>query len=501
MLAVSYKALPLFRISVCKHKRDPLLCSGAFTAPPQDGDELKVKVSLQLGRSLCSARATRRDIYQLIIMGLILKILIYLGVCSGVQSVHRMSWLPCQFTDERVFRNNENHTETELIHREAMLQFGQTGDAPVNPHAITFLVTGSKLDLRRYVEEVEPEQLECELRRYSTEGIHVRWPVQAAKDYNRWFICTIKHTKGLFTATSFLRHPSDQPPSGQQDYHSWSAIADREILSTTAVMVVKTQSPSVKVGLGAQQKLHCQFAVDHKGPDVTVEWHWQNRGERLRLFSHTSRSGQTQGSGVGLKSLAGGDASYALPFAKMSSEGLYVCSVSVTPLFASLDISLHIEEAPRVSLNVGPTLSLQQGEEQKVVCEAADYYPLDVEIVWYEQDPAASGQRVGASLPKVLQNVLLSSHRHNQDKTYSLSAFFYLQASLRDSGRQFTCSVHHQSLRVPIRKSFILTVEEPSSWMFTLTVGFIMVILLIILFVMLRLLHSARKQSVKNKPY
>lgn len=108
-------------------------------------------------------------------------------------------------------------------------------------------------------------------------------------------------------------------------------------------MVVKTQSPSVKVGLGAQQKLHCQFAVDHKGPDVTVEWHWQNRGERLRLFSHTSRSGQTQGSGVGLKSLAGGDASYALPFAKMSSEGLYVCSVSVTPLFASLDISLHIE--------------------------------------------------------------------------------------------------------------------------------------------------------------
>ena len=75
------------------------------------------------------------------------------------------------------------------------------------------------------------------------------------------------------------------------------------------------------------------------------------------------------------------------------------------------------------------------------------------------QDPAVSGQRVGAPLPKVLQNVLLSSHKHNQDKTYSLTAFFYLQASLRDSGKQFTCSVSHQSLRVPIKKSFILTVE------------------------------------------
>ena len=81
------------------------------------------------------------------------------------------------------------------------------GDDPVNPHAVTFLVTGkscsllhninntercsvllystvfcsvvgSKLDLRDYVEGVEAEQLDCELRRYSTEGIHVHWPAR-----------------------------------------------------------------------------------------------------------------------------------------------------------------------------------------------------------------------------------------------------------------------------------------------------------------------------------
>lgn len=108
---------------------------------------------------------------------------------------------------------------------------------------------------------------------------------------------------------------------------------------------------------------------------------------------------------------------------------------------------------------MGPTFSLQEGQEQKVVCEANSYYPLDVEIVWYEQDPAASGQRVGAPLPKVLDNILLSSHKHNQDRTYSLSAFFYLKASLRQSGKQFTCSVSHHSLKVPIKKSFILNVE------------------------------------------
>ncbi|XP_075956341.1 tapasin-like [Anarhichas minor] len=431
-------------------------------------------------------------------MSLILKILSYLCLCAGVQCVHQVSWLPCKFTDEHVFMN-DGLTETQHIHREAMLQFGQAGDTPVNPHAITFLITGSKLDLRRFVEDAEAEQLECELRRYSTGGIYVRWPFKGGQEYNRWFSCILKHDK--FTVTGFLRHPSDEPPPGQQDYRSWPAIGDRETLTTSVAMVIKTQSPSVRAGLGSQQKLHCQFAVDHKAPNVTVEWHRQHRGERTRLFSYNGRTGRSEGSGVGQRSLAGGDASYSLPFAKMTSEGTYICSVSVIPLFVSLDISLHIEEPPRVSLNIGPALSLQEGGEQKVSCDAESYYPLDVEIVWYVQDAATAGRRVGAPLPKELQNVLLSSHKHNQDNTYSLTAFFYLEASLKDSGKQYTCSVSHQSLRMPIRKSFILTVEEPSSWMYNLVFGFGAVTLVVVLLVLLRYLQSARKQAVMKKPY
>lgn len=383
-----------------------------------------------------------------------------------------MPWLPCQFNDEHVSVNNEGHRETQLIHREAILQFGQKGVAPVNPDAVTFLVIASKLELRRFVEGVDADELQCELNRYSTEGIHVRWPVKGAEEYNRWFICTLKHSRGLFTVISFLRQPSDQPPSGEQDYRRWPVIEDRNVLTTTVVMVMKTQTPVVKATLGSQQKLHCQFNIDHKAAAITVEWHWQYRGERIKLFSHASRSGQTEGTGVDKKSLVAGDATYTLPFAKMNSEGAYICSVSVMPLFGSLDISLHIEEPPRVSLSVGPTLSLLEGEEKKVICEVENYYPLDVETVWYHQDLADVGKRVGAALPDVLDNVLLSSHKHNQDKTFSVSVFFYLQASVNNSGRQFTCSVSHKSLRVPVRKSFILTVENRMSRALTLTVGF-----------------------------
>lgn len=58
-----------------------------------------------------------------------------------------MSWLPCRFTDERVFQK-DGLTEIDIIYREAMLQFGQKGDAPVNTHAITFLVTGKTCSLK-----------------------------------------------------------------------------------------------------------------------------------------------------------------------------------------------------------------------------------------------------------------------------------------------------------------------------------------------------------------
>lgn len=110
-----------------------------------------------------------------------------------------------------------------------------------------------------------------------------------------------------------------------------------------AAMVMKTLTPSVRAGLGSKQKLHCQFAVDHHGPNFDVEWLLQQRGERTSLFSHSSRSVQSKGSGVLHRSLADGDASYTLPFTKLSSEGTYICSVSVLPLLVSMDIVLQIE--------------------------------------------------------------------------------------------------------------------------------------------------------------
>lgn len=391
-------------------------------------------------------------------MNVRLKILLLcIWLLAGLLQASQISWLPCNFMDESVFYNNEGHVETKHSNRDAMLQFGQKGDQPINPKAVTFLITSSKLDLTRFFKNVDSiDQLSCELQRYSTEGIHVRWPVPGEHEYNRWFTGKITDSKKHVTLLSFIRQSTAQPPTGQHDYRNWTAIEDREVLTTTVVMVMKTETPSIKASLRSEQKLDCRFFVDHKAANVEVKWH--KSGERTVLFSHSRQTGTRQGSGVTLKALSKGEASYSVPLTQISNQGVHICSVTVPPLNGSLEITLQIQEAPKVSLNTGPSLSLTLGEkERKVICEADHYYPLDVNIQWTRQDEADGGQRV-------VDNVLYSSHKHNPDRTLTLSAFFYLSPKLSDSGTRFTCSVSHQSLRVPIKKSFTLTVQEPSMW-------------------------------------
>ncbi len=109
-----------------------------------------------------------------------------------------------------------------------------------------------------------------------------------------------------------------------------------------AAMVVLTRTPSVEVGFLKEPNLHCQFSVDHKLPNATVEWRLQKHGERSKLFSYSSRTGKSDGSGVAIKAIAAGNASYKLPPTKKISEGTYVCSVMVPPLFGSHDIPLTL---------------------------------------------------------------------------------------------------------------------------------------------------------------
>uniref|UniRef100_A0A8C6U2H4 Ig-like domain-containing protein n=1 Tax=Neogobius melanostomus TaxID=47308 RepID=A0A8C6U2H4_9GOBI len=398
---------------------------------------------------------------------------------TGIQSAGPIPWLPCTFTDEKV-TSTTHGPETKHIPRGAVLQFGLKGDPPVDPDTVTFLITPSKLDVRRSLAGVDVGDLTCKLERYSTDGSHVRWPVKGEHEYNRWFTLHITHSKAPLNIVAFIRQSTEQPPTGQHDYKSWAVIRDHDTLTASVAMVLQTKTPGVTSPLKSQPKLHCQFDIDHKAAKVTARWH--KLGDRAFLFNYNSQTGLTEGSGVALKALAAGDATYTFPVTKVGSEGMYLCSVNVHPLLGSLTVNLHIEEPPRVSLNVDPTLTLTEGALTKVVCWADEYYPLDVDMQWSHRGSTDAGPRVDSAQ--------LSSHSHNPDRTFSLSAFFYLQPKLSDSGRKFTCSVSHRALSAPIRKTFTLIVTEPGRWILVFNV----VLLVVVLLLMLRYCFRVRRR-------
>lgn len=85
----------------------------------------------------------------------------------------------------------------------------------------------SKVDLRRYLEGRE-DSLECEIQRYDTKGIVMRWPGLGAHEHDVWFTCTIRHNEGHFRQTTFLRHTP-----AKEGYQERIEIGDRELLTTS----------------------------------------------------------------------------------------------------------------------------------------------------------------------------------------------------------------------------------------------------------------------------
>ncbi|XP_041952243.1 tapasin-related protein-like [Alosa sapidissima] len=377
------------------------------------------------------------------------------------QSIHEARWLPCHFIDEyaEIF---EKQGKTKF--RDARLQFGQPGDSPVHSELITFLVTASKVDMRRYIKG-GLDTLQCEVRRHYSGGTPVRWPKLGAQEHDNWFTCTLHHTEGLFVITSVLRQSSNvrnvMQPGLQHWIQQWVPVADKDIISTTAVMLMFTNTPTVVVGLMKEQTLNCEFAVDHKAAHLTVEWHLQRKGNRSKLFSYSSHTGQSEGSGVSVKAIAKGDASLKIPFTNITSEGTYVCSVHVPPISGSHYIQLNIKELPRLSLNVNSQVSLSVGELLRVDCEATNYYPHDVHMEWLKESLTPGASR----MPEVLNNTTFSSHHRKQNYTYSHIVSYLLKPTLQDSGYRYSCRLSHHALQMHIQKSFTLSVTDKDSYL------------------------------------
>ncbi|XP_029468323.1 tapasin-related protein-like [Rhinatrema bivittatum] len=362
-------------------------------------------------------------------------------------------------------------------------------------YQITFIVRESAVDVARVI-DADVDKLECEISHYYTQNTQVLWPgIHPASDgEDAWFTATVRHTEGVF----IVRVIFFQFQSGFGEKESPGSIfgPGSETLHLSAVFMVYSKSPVVQTGLKKESLLHCAFSVDHQA-DPSITWSLKQKGGRTkRLFKYNGSKKQVDQEGqhakMALEEIPKGNASLLLRSTTLEDQGIYLCEVSVSSLYVEQNIQLEILESPRVTLNTA-SLSLVEGEDQKLVCDVAHYYPLDVQVQW------SRDRSEGKMLPELVKGVLFSSHKYNSDGTYSLSSFFLLKGSLADDGVRYTCRVQHKSLQIPIRKSVKVMVTASHAWTPWLLILLILVLAGLILYLVTY--HLTVKTSSKRKPY
>ncbi|XP_075710356.1 tapasin-related protein-like [Rhinoderma darwinii] len=345
---------------------------------------------------------------------------------------------------------------------------------------VTFIFKDSPVNLRPFLKE-DLEDVKCDIKPYFTDNTQILWPgvTNTNNALDSWYIYTVQQTGGKFHASTFFTKLSD------------SADDKHHVLAT---FMIFTKTPHVYPRLTDRVLLDCAFTVDHQA-DVSVTWSYRGRrGQEVKILSYNGFTKQLQYNRndiyMQVEQLQIGNASLLVNNVALNNEGLFTCSVSIGSLFADQQIHLQIRESPKVSLNVD-SVTLREGDEQKFVCDASNYYPLDVRIEWLREHQNT------ALLPSLMSNVIYSSHRINRNGTYNLSGSFLYKASLHDNGVTFTCHVEHESLKKAIRKSVTLTVLDSLAWNFLMV---FIVFMILVLFCCVIIYFKDRKAN-KSKPF
>ncbi|XP_040194400.1 tapasin-related protein-like isoform X2 [Rana temporaria] len=350
------------------------------------------------------------------------------------------------------------------------------------------LTSDSSLKLMPFL-KADTEKLNCRIKSYFTDNIQVLWPDIPPSDdtQNSWYIVTVQHTDGKFQMSTFFTILTQVPSMAERD---------DEIHHTLATFTISTYTPHIYTRLNDNVVLDCAFLVDHMA-EASVTWNFQGKGRRnLKLLSYNGSKKELEYHSkkglIQVEEIQKGIASLSVTSMALEKEGLFTCTVSVGSLYAEQQIHLEVRESPVVSVNV-ESVTLTEGEEQKFVCDASNYYPLDVSIEWLRES------QHGGLLPTSVQHIVYSSHRYNSDGTYSISCFFFYTASLQDSDTTFTCRVEHESLSIPIKKKVSLTVVENYGWTWTFLQVMIVIFILIIIWGLPVLCSGINFR--KTKPY
>ncbi|KFV64454.1 Tapasin-related protein, partial [Dryobates pubescens] len=329
--------------------------------------------------------------------------------------------------------------------------------------------------------DCDGEEVNCEISPYSSQ--------QATEGtcHTSWFMATMQ-LSGTISIALVLRGPHCDSPQDEEEHHAALhpvlriPVSKEGTLLTTVEFQSSSQSTSLHVGLGSSVTLDCRFALAPSSSLSSLGWRKQHRGSGQSLFWYQVGSpGPTAQPKVHVdvvELLGSGDASLSLREASVGDEGMYICSVSTLLHQAQHIIQLQVVEPPRVHV-IPAVVSFDREVTATLTCIIAGYYPLDVSVRWTQRTPE------NAHVEVPLPNTGLSSHRQNQDGTYSITSYLSISSDTAQAPATYSCHVSHVALAKPISVSSHLKAPE-NTGPENLLGCFIATVILIIVFIVLR---------------
>uniref|UniRef100_A0A8C0J518 Ig-like domain-containing protein n=1 Tax=Chelonoidis abingdonii TaxID=106734 RepID=A0A8C0J518_CHEAB len=192
--------------------------------------------------------------------------------------------------------------------------------------------------------------------------------------------------------------------------------------------------------------------------DVAVKWTINNEfGEKtVYQFDGKHTLYHRNGALVNPELLTQGSASLNLHNVTLDDEGIYTCTVLITPQYGSGTIQLQVRAQPTVLLSP-QNPEITAGGEKTFSCDVHQFYPQEIDISWLVRKYGSKHER--PLTQDICTGVPLA---HDKKGMFTVLSRVTREVSEEDDGSLYICEVRHESLEKPLRGN--TTIFVMSKW-------------------------------------